>query len=427
VRADYLGCYGHDRPTSPHIDALAGRSVVFERALSPASWTLPAMASMLTGLYGESHGVLHTNQRLDGRFTTFVELFASAGYTTAAVVSGTFTDSFWGFDQGFDEYDDLGMVIDDEAGGSTEIAAMEQHAHKRITSPAVTDRALAFLERNADRRFLLLAHYFDPHQDYMPHPGLSQRFGPRPAALASFGKHDPDPSATARLRGAYEAEIAFTDQELGRLLARLDQAPLRDHVVVVISADHGEEFYERQWLGHGNSLFNELVHVPLILHVPGVPARRVSDPVSSLDLAPTLLELCGLPAEFGQGTSLVPLFAPDAEPTERAVFSSLFPSLAPGAGRTAAQVAYRVDLGDAAAMRDERLPQIPQFLFQWSSDPLQDKNLGRRESARARDLLAIYERARPGLLELRGRPDLLKLSPAVLRTLRGLGYVGTDK
>jgi arylsulfatase A-like enzyme len=427
VRADYLGCYGHDRPTSPRIDAFARRSLLFERAVSPASWTLPAMASMLTGLYGESHGVLHTEQRLDGRFTSVVELFASAGYTTGAVVSGTFTDSFWGFDQGFDEYDDLGMVVDDEDGGSTAVAAMERRAHRRITSPEVTERALAFLERHLDKRFFLLAHYFDPHQDFVVHPGLTERFGPRPAASTDFGGQDPDPARTARLRADYEGEIAFTDEHLGRLLARLEASPFQGEVVIVISADHGEEFYERQWLGHGNSLFNELVHVPLILHVPGVSPRRSAEPVSTLDLAPTLLELCGLPADFGQGRSLVPLFAAGGTRPERAVYSSLFASLAPAPGETGPQLAWRVDQGDDAVLRDERQPQVPYFLFHWPDDPLQERSLGPRGSARARELLATYERARPGLLELRGRPDLLQLSPELLETLRALGYVGGDE
>ena len=425
VRADYLGCYGHDRPTSPSIDRLAREGLVFERAVSPASWTLPAMASMLTGLYGESHGVLHTEHKLGAEALSFVEVLAGAGYTTGAVVSGTFTDSFWGFDQGFDEYDDLGMVVDDEEGGATDIAAMEQRAHRRVTSPEVTERALDFLERNQDRRFFLFAHYFDPHQDFVEHAGFSERFGPRPAADARFGRYDPDPAATARLRGLYEGEIAFTDHHIGRLLERLDDAPFAEDVVVVITADHGEEFYERQWLGHGNTLFNELVRVPLVVSVPGVAGRRVTTPVTTLDLAPTVLELCGLGAEFGQGQSLVPLFEKEGE--ARAVYTSLFPSLAAEDGELAAQTAFRVDRGDTAAIRDERLVgEAGELFFEWPSDPLQLKNLGRQVPARPRALLELYERARPRLVELRTSSERLELSPEILKALRGLGYAGDD-
>jgi choline-sulfatase len=425
VRADYLGCYGHDRPTSPRIDALAREGLVFERAVSPASWTLPAVASMLTGLYAESHGVLHTEHKLGPGALSFVEVLAGAGYTTGAVVSGTFTDSFWGFDQGFDEYDDLGMVVDDAVGGSTEIAAMEARAHRRVTSPEVTGRALDFLERNQDRRFFLLAHYFDPHQDFVEHAGFSERFGPRPAADGRFGRYDPDPAATARLRGLYEGEIAFTDHHIGRLLERLSDAPFAENVVVVITADHGEEFYERQWLGHGNTLFNELVRVPLVISVPGVAARRVTDPVTTVDLAPTLLELCGLGSEFGQGESLVRLF--EAAGPARAVYTSLFPSLAAEDGQLAVQTAFRVDRDDRAAIRDERLVgDVGELLFEWPADPLQLKNLGSQASALPRALLELYERERPRLIELRTSSERLELSPEILKALRGLGYAGED-
>jgi len=427
VRADYLSCYGHDRPTTPRLDALAARGLRFERAISPASWTLPAVASMLTGLYAESHGVLHTEQRLGEEQLSIVEVLAGAGYTTGGVVSGTFTDSFWGFDQGFDEYDDLGMVVDDAEGGGTSIEAMEERAHRRVTSPEVTDKALDFLERNADRRFFLFAHYFDPHGDFVEHAGFSERFGPRPAADARFGRFDPDPAETARLRGLYEGEIAFTDHHIGRLLARLEEAPFAGEVVVVVTSDHGEEFYERQWLGHGNSLFNELVRVPLILHVPGVAPRVVEDPVTTVDLAPTLMELCAVGSEFGQGSSLVPLFEEGGARAAGVVYTSLYTSLAPEPGKTGDQVAYRVDGPEHAALRDERNAQAGPLLFHAADDPLQLKNLGRLKPVPAQVLLGDYERARPRLVAQRGTSVRLQLTPEMLKTLEGLGYVGGDE
>ncbi|MFT7667480.1 MAG: arylsulfatase A-like enzyme [Planctomycetota bacterium] len=425
LRADYLGCYGHDRPTSPEIDKFARRSLVFERAVSPASWTLPAMTSMFTGLYAESHGVLHAEHRMQKSALSFVEVFASAGYSTGAIVSGTFTDSFWGFDQGFDEYDDLGMVVDDHEGGSVEISAMKERAHRRITSPEVTDRALDWLDRNGDRQFFLLAHYFDPHQDFVEHAGFSEQFAPRPSESASFGKLDPNPQATAKLRALYEGEIAFTDHHIGRLLERLQTESFRDDVAIVITADHGEEFYERRWLGHGNSLFNELVRVPFILYVPGVEARRVTESMTTLDLAPTLLELSGLADSFGQGLSLVSSFPADAAPLKRQVYTSLYPTLATTPGETSSQSAYRVDEGGDAAIKDKNIT-IP-LLFSWSDDPLQERNLGGQRSKRVKRLLEGYERVKPELLKQQGQPELIELSADQLETLRGLGYVGDGK
>jgi len=425
LRADYLGCYGHDRPTSPRIDELAAEGVVFEHAISPASWTLPAMASMLTGLYGEGHGLLHTEHRLAPDQLSFVEVLAGSGYTTGAVVSGTFTDSFWGFDQGFDEYDDLGMVVDDRSGGATTIEAMKERAHRRVTSTEVSDRALDFVRRQAGRRFFLLAHYFDPHQDFVEHAGLSERFEPRGSAAPAFGLRDPDPEATALLRGLYEGEIAFTDRHVGRLLDGLEELSGDEEVVIVLTSDHGEEFYERQWLGHGNTLFNEVLRVPLVLRVPGASPGRVRDSVTTLDVAPTLLELAGLGDAFGEGRSLLPWLRGESGGEAREVFASLYPSFAPETGETAAEVAIRVDSGREAAVRDSRLPAP--LLFDCGEDPLQIEDLGRERAERLRILLERYELARARLVAPRSSPERLDLSPEVLEALRGLGYAGEDE
>jgi arylsulfatase A-like enzyme len=423
VRADYLGCYGHPFPTSPRIDALAREAIVFHRALSQASWTLPAVASMLTGLQPEEHGVLHTDRRLPAAAVSVVERLAREGYTTAAFVSGTFTDSEWGFDQGFDAYDDLGMVVDDAAASDPSargVAAMREGAHQRVTSPEITERASAWLEQNRDRRFFLWVHYFDPHQDYASHSGVSERFEPLPQSHARLGQADPDPRETARLRALYQGEIAFTDAAVGRLLDRLDELGLSDETLVVLTADHGEEFYERQSLGHGNTLFNEVLRVPLIVRAPGRAPRAVDAPVGTVALAPTFLELCGIGTREDHQGSLAPwLEARTMNQEAPPVLSSLFPSFAPRPGEIGGRVGERVDQGNSTWISDRRLPQGSSLLYEWKSDALQAENLSRRHPESASRLETLYPKrwAQPLPAEL-----LSEIPDEVREALENLGY-----
>jgi arylsulfatase A-like enzyme len=429
VRADFLGCYGGPRGVSPRIDELAARGVLFERAVSQAGWTLPAMVSMLTGLHAESHGVVHTEHQLPARAVTFAEQMAAAGFTTAAVVSGTFTDSYWGMDQGFDHFDDLGMVVDDRESpphDPTNTQAMKARAHRRITSPLVTDRAIAWLGDHPQRRFFLLTHYFDPHLDYLEHSGVSEHFAPMPCSSPRLCALDPDPQNTARLRATHAGEIAFTDHHIGRLLDYLEERELLHETIVVLTADHGEEFYERKFLAHGNFLFNEVIRVPLIVVAPGgatPPGRRVSTPVATLDIGPTLLELADVGGtDFGQGYSLVALLQEDGPLAERAVFSSLWATVAPAPGLVGEQVAYRVDRGAESLIIDPRMRRTPALLFDWGEDETQARNLARQRPGLVQPLQELYRIAKKRFHAERLAADHVELSNEIREKLRALGY-----
>jgi arylsulfatase A-like enzyme len=409
LRADYLGCYGHDRPTSPNIDRLASGGVLFQHALSQASWTLPSYSSFFTGLFVESHGVVHREHGFPHRFRTFVEELAQAGYTTGAVASGTFTDAFWGFDQGFDSYDDLGMVAVESTSVKVETAegqapaekeAMKKAAHRRITSPEVANKAIAWLDAHRERRFALFVHFFDPHEDYLKHPGISERFPDRPVPSEFPNQVDPRPQVTARMRARYEGEIAYTDLHVGRVLARLAELGLERETIVVLFSDHGEAFKEHvldprndeRNVGHGSSLFNEQVRVPLILRVPGVEPGRVRSPVGNLDVGPTLLELCGLDASgfVGQARSLKPLLEDKEAQREEPVLSAQYAmnprrELPPDRQKEdRVQVAHRLDRPDLCAIEYE--PNGRQkglsFLFDLSDrwqDYVRDRSSNRRD------------------------------------------------
>jgi arylsulfatase A-like enzyme len=457
LRADYLGCYGHDRPTSPAIDRLASGAVLFERNVSQASWTLPSYSSFFSSLYGESHGVVLRESVFEGRFVTFLEVLARAGWATGAVVSGTFTDASWGLDQGFDSYDDLGMVVDETQGlvrareGASPMApeAMKAAAHRRITAPEVANKAIAWLDAHRDRRFALFVHFFDPHEDYLKHPGVSGRFPKRVAPSGFPNTTDPKPEVTAAMRALYEGEIAYTDQHVARLLARLEQLGLDEKTIVVLFSDHGEAFKEHVLVpetdatreegekdsrnrGHGSSLFNEQVHVPLIVRAPGFTPAHVKACTGNVDIGPTVLELCGVSAVDWkpQGASLVALLRDPAAEREERVLSSMFRMVnPPGAGESArVQIAWRVDFEDLAAIQYESIgnKRGMSLLFDWTKDRWQEfaHNLVDTMRERFDQVHHYYETRRTELRELLKPTQSLDTDSDVEERLRQLGYPG---
>ncbi|MBL8841180.1 MAG: sulfatase-like hydrolase/transferase [Planctomycetes bacterium] len=449
LRADYLGCYGHDRPTSPNLDTLAKQSVLFERNLSQASWTLPSYSSVFSGQYVEAHGVVHRNHKFRGHFVTWIEKLAAAGYAVGGAVSGTFTDAYWGFDQGFDSYDDLGMVVNEGNLDATLAAsglapdnpeAMKTAAHRRLTSPEIANKAIAFLDEHRDRRFLLFAHFFDPHEDYVKHPDLAPQFPDRAPPKGFPNGVDRRPEVTARMRSLYEAEIAYTDRHVARVLRRLDELGLASNTIVVLFSDHGEAFKEhildpsadgdKKNVGHGSSLFNEQVHVPLLFRVPGIEPGRVATPTGNLDIGPTLLELCGVdPGEWiHHGRSLVELMRDKSGDPERRVFAAQFFAL-PRKGEepgTRTQAIHRVDQDELAAIEYEALngQQGQRFLFSWK-ERWQDyaKNLAKTMAGELEALSRYYAARRAELEKLAPKAETVD-TEGVGKTLAELGYTG---
>ncbi len=274
TRADHLGCYGYQAASTPNLDRWAADGVVFEKALTPVPITLPAHASILTGLLSHHHGVRDNGiYRLPEGPETLAGRLGRAGYDTAAVVAAAVLDRQYGLERGFGVYDDA------VSGGGFEIA------ERRAT--AVTDRAVS-VARGLTRPFFLFVHYFDPHADYDPPPPFSEWYRSSP----------------------YDGEIAYVDQQLGRLRRELTSLGLLDDTIVVITSDHGEGLGEHGEASHGVFLYQSTLRVPLIMVVPGLwPAgTRVKDLVSLVDIVPTLLELTGrrAPAEL-DGRSLAGL------------------------------------------------------------------------------------------------------------------------
>ncbi len=275
TRADHLGSYGWPHATTPNLDGLARRGVRFERCDTAAPITLPSHASLLTGVHPPRHGVRDNGSfRLPPPATTVTELLRERGWDTGAAVSAIVVARQFGLDQGFRVFDDR---LDSRQPGE---------GPQERTATGVTDAALAILG-GLRAPFFLWVHYYDPHKDYLAPAELRQ------------GRTGPFPD--------YDAEIAYVDRELGRLLAALPAA-----TTVLVVADHGEMLGEHGEKSHGVLLHHGARRVPLLLAGPGIAAGKVvPDLVRTVDVAPTLLELAGIAPPAGlEGQSLVPLLGP---------------------------------------------------------------------------------------------------------------------
>jgi arylsulfatase A-like enzyme len=369
TRRDLLSAYGHraphapDVPSSPAIDRLAAEGVLFEDAYATTSWTLSSHVALLSGQPDLVHGVDVDFHRVDEGHPMLQEVLRANGYATLGVFSGPYLEPVFGFARGFERYEQgygpelaramarrreatAAIVEAREAAPPGQeprhiarllaeerdrIKDTEQLSHEDRSSATVTDVALSMLDEAAAKKkpFFLFAHYFDPHYDYVPPAPFDAAFDPAYDGAIDgrnfwlneqIGEVDPaDPMKRIRkvserdlehVRALYAGELAWTDAQVGRLLARLDELGLAERTLVVLSADHGDEFFEHGSIGHRRTLHEEVLQVPLVMRLPGVlPAgKRVAGVVSNADVLPTVLELLGLADPPGLASrSLVPL------------------------------------------------------------------------------------------------------------------------
>jgi arylsulfatase A-like enzyme len=326
LRADFVHAYGFSSETTPNMDALAARGVLFENAIAASTATVPAHASIMTSRYVREHSVgsLNGSTRLAG-VTTLAESFRSAGYDTAAFVSSFVLKARTGLDRGFDVYDDVLPSAEANRG-----------IYSERTADDTAGRALAWLAQPRDRPFFLWVHLQDPHGPYTP-PGdwahvvdeVPLRTDRElPVLRLNRGRGGiPDYQALDGIRrgpryaGLYAGEIAFTDHWVGELLAAVEGGD----VVIALTADHGESLDEDGFFfQHGHTTTPEQARVPLILAAPGIAPRRISGVASHVDIFPTLLELAGLEElEVASGVSLVPALRAEARVPDRVVLSDV--------------------------------------------------------------------------------------------------------
>ena len=325
LRADHLGSYGYHRDTSPHLDGLAADGARFREARTTAPWTLPSHASMMTGLYPPAHGVRFytsfrflqsgSSARLGRSHLTVAEVLRDAGYRTAAFTSTTWLTEGFGVMQGFD-------VLEAEV--------------QEPSADRIVDRALAWYlreEETGSPKFLFL-HFFDVH-DFRSPPEFEQRLVPEDyrgklleglIALTSNTYDDLSEDDLAFAMAKYDAALMYVDSELGRLFSALRADGRFDETLIAVTSDHGEEFWDHGGSGHGFTLYEEQLRVPLILKLPASspvlhPEPEVS--ASLVDLAPTILDYAGFPVEAmpAEGRSLRPYIETDSAPEPRPVFA----------------------------------------------------------------------------------------------------------
>jgi len=356
LRADRLGAYGYHRPTSPRLDSLAARATLFEHCFAQGNVTELSMGALLTSLYPSMHGVRrqqHLASALAPEIETLAENLRDAGLRTAGLMTNPYLKREWGLTQGFDrveefQYGYLQLLPVRMLKVLHQIRMPARIGNLQIpTATAVTDRALVELGRAPGEPFFLFVHYMDVHHPYLPParseglfrssgasaleaPALWKRYWPVFKELPSE-KEIIAPADLRRFSDLYDGCIRYVDGEIGRLLDGLRARGLDRNTLVVVSADHGDEFMEHGNMLHLSSfLYDELTHVPLLIHWPGqTEGRRTGMQVQLIDVMPTLLAACDLPACPGtQGRSLLPLLRSDAGWSDAPVYNQSYACVA---------------------------------------------------------------------------------------------------
>ena len=417
VRADALSCYGNPSSTTPRIDAVAAQGVRFEHAISASGWTLPAVASIFTGAWPTVHGGLGKTTTLTpirDELPTAAEVLKQAGFATLGIANAAFVSPMLKLDRGFDVFDHKYTYNWDA-----------RRADETI------DAAIDLLRASKGKSTFLMIHLFDPHLDYDP-PGsyktmfTAGRTEPAPPLTDGMcremaggdGDAPPTPEDIAYVRAVYHGEVAFMDEHVGRLIDALVSFELYDDATVIITSDHGEEFWDHNGFEHGHTLYDELIRVPLIVKFPlsVQPVKAVvEDQVRTVDAMSTVFDVYDIaqPGSF-EGRSLLPLAQgkPD-EPRVAFSESTLY-------GRR--MISWRV--GDYKFIYDAE--DNHGELYDCRKDPheridiLKDRpDVARKLST---ELLTFYR----GVLDRAGgmsKPEPVNLSPSRIKQLRSLGYI----
>lgn len=431
LRADRLGCYGEKRPLSPAIDALAAQSVLFERCVSQASWTSPSMVSMMSGCY-----VAEELMHIPADKQTLAECFQKAGFATGGFVCNNILNEESGFERGFASFEGELKPYESNA------PILEWlRAHK-------DEKSFAWIHLNEVHDELVegqSAYRPQPEKDWRKYRDVREGFAPERLKYydeltrkLNLSERDASLERMQEEDGSYDDDVRYEDRRVGEILAELEKLGLWEDTLLVFAADHGEGLFTREQFfsgtrkkaadkgepatlfntlqqTHGSQVNTELVHVPLIVHAPGIPAARVAGWVENVDIAPTLLDLAGiarLPQH--QGVTLRPLLAdPSAKKYLRpAVFShSRYNDSAID------QQSFQLVLASPTGLCDFNLVHQ---LYDLARDPEARHNLAGREPEHERPLAELVSRR---LKEGLGG-NVGPLSPAMLKILEGMGYVG---
>lgn len=390
LRADRLGCYGNTQVETPTMDTLARDGVLFEKAVAQVPLTAPSHAAILTGTYPIWNGMRDwSDPGLRSDVPTLAEVFKRQGYATAAFVSAFVLDSMWGLNRGFDHYDDWFATQDYELAKRQSV---ERSADKTV------DRAIAWLQSRRPGPFFLWVHLYDPHAPYRPPEPFKSRYQGRP----------------------YDGEVAYTDQQLGRLMQFLRGQGLYSSALIALTSDHGEALGEHQEQEHGYFIYEPSIHVPLVLKFPAgfVPAqRRIPEVVNTIDLAPTVTQFCAFPSDelrSFQGRSLLTLVTKGSDAGPRYGYSeSLYPRSLVGAS-------------PLFGLQTERYHYIRaphEELYDLEQDPQEKHNVLRENPTVAAALREELQGILSRYKQAEGSGAGGRVDPETAEKLRSLGYV----
>ena len=389
TRADRIGAYGSRDVETPAFDRLAAEGALFEQAVSVAPLTLPAHSSIFTGKFPPEHGV-----RDNGGFflgadqLTLAEILKDRGYRTGGFVAAYVLAGKWGINQGFDTYFD---DFDLSGVRAVSLSAIQRPANE------VLDKALPWIEQSKRTPFFAWIHLYDPHGPYRP----------------------PEPFATKYKGHPYNGEIAFADSQIARLVSTLQSQGLYDRTVIVVIADHGESLGDHGESAHGFFVYNSVTHVPLVIRTPfsSTGHRRIADPVRSVDIMPTVLDLLAAPAAGGiSGISLVPLLTGARTELELDAYSEAMYPL------------HHYGWSDLHALRSGRYKVIdaprPE-LYDVDRDPKETTNLFADRQALGDRMIAQLRTLEGGFKKVVASMPAADVDPEARERLAALGYVGT--
>src|SRR5215471_8980043 len=387
LRADHVGCYGYKQVKTPNIDGLAADGARFERAFAVVPVTLPSHATMLTGTYPMLSGMHDFSvNKLNSQQATLASVLKQAGYATGAVVGSAVLDSRFGLNQGFDFYYDH---FDFSRLDESNLDDMKR------TGDVVADVALDWLGKNADKKFFLWMHLYDPHLPYHPPDAYAREYEDHP----------------------YDGEIAFADEQVGRLVRFLKNKGLYQNTLIVLSGDHGESLGEHGEKTHGFFIYNATMHVPLIIRLPEKKTvRTVAAPVSLVDLMPTVLGALGIeiPAQV-QGKRLLSALREDRADPGRSLYGETYlPRLHFNWSELRGTENAKYHFIDAPK------PE----LYDLTKDPGETHNLIAEKKAVAEEMRAKLVGLIHDYSTGKEMAEKTGLDPALMERLKALGYAG---
>lgn len=432
TRRDRLSLHGYGRPTTPEIDRFAANAVVFESAITAGSWTLPSHTTMFSGEYPDRHGVFGSSSMLLDDTPWLPEILRQNGYGTAAFTGGGYLEPVFGHGRGYDRYGTIDVAYPLRSFAERE--GDQRTKSMSVTSEQERKALIEFVEQPRRRPMFLFVHTYAVH-NYSATPESLAELGVEQSKIPSVMKlvdrkvasrqyRTQSPTERGLLKGradlVYDATLRDADRFVGELLAALERSGRLERSVVVILSDHGEEIFDRDDIGHGQTVFDEQVRVPLIIKAPGFAPGRIDNLVSLVDLTPTLLELLGLPPleRSADGRSLVPLLRGEELDT------------APVISRGDRKGTIHRSLRGSALKLIENKPvggEGNYELYDLRTDPGERAPLGADHQPERDRLKGILLESVRGLENLRGRSGNLDLTGELERELRELGYLGGDR